>query len=132
MKTAEPPAEPAPAPSAKKKAAEQAPETEPRAAEGSAVETPPAKKAPAAKAAPAAEKPAGSGKRKPFCNLSQEPTPFWKGYLNLSLVTCPVALTPTTSDARPTRSREQPAIPLAKNIRVRAPRLQGSNHSGAK
>jgi DNA end-binding protein Ku len=27
------------------------------------------------------------------------PRPFWKGYLKLSLVTCPVALTPATSDA---------------------------------
>jgi DNA end-binding protein Ku len=26
------------------------------------------------------------------------PRPFWKGYLKLSLVTCPVALTPATSD----------------------------------
>ena len=27
------------------------------------------------------------------------PRPFWKGYLKLSLVTCPVALTPATTDA---------------------------------
>ena len=27
------------------------------------------------------------------------PRPFWKGYLKLSLVTCPVALTPATSSA---------------------------------
>jgi len=27
------------------------------------------------------------------------PRPFWKGYLKLSLVTCPVALTPATSEA---------------------------------
>ena len=25
--------------------------------------------------------------------------PFWKGYLKLSLVTCPVGLTPATTDA---------------------------------
>lgn len=29
--------------------------------------------------------------------------PFWKGYLKLSLVTCPVALTPATSDAEKVR-----------------------------
>ena len=26
------------------------------------------------------------------------PRPFWKGYLKLSLVTCPVALTPATTE----------------------------------
>ena len=26
------------------------------------------------------------------------PRPFWKGYLKLSLVTCPVAMTPATSE----------------------------------
>ena len=26
------------------------------------------------------------------------PRPFWKGYLKLSLVTCPVAMTPATTD----------------------------------
>ncbi len=31
------------------------------------------------------------------------PRPFWKGYLKLSLVTCPVALTPATSDAEKVR-----------------------------
>ena len=31
------------------------------------------------------------------------PRPFWKGYLKLSLVTCPVALTPATSDAQKVR-----------------------------
>jgi DNA end-binding protein Ku len=31
------------------------------------------------------------------------PRPFWKGYLKLSLVTCPVALTPATSDAEKIR-----------------------------
>ena len=29
--------------------------------------------------------------------------PFWKGYLKLSLVTCPVALTPATSEAEKVR-----------------------------
>jgi DNA end-binding protein Ku len=33
------------------------------------------------------------------------PRPFWKGYLKLSLVTCPVALTPATSDAEKVRFR---------------------------
>jgi DNA end-binding protein Ku len=32
-------------------------------------------------------------------NLEMAPRPFWTGYLKLSLVTCPVALTPATSDA---------------------------------
>ncbi len=31
------------------------------------------------------------------------PRPFWTGYLKLSLVTCPVALTPATSDAQKVR-----------------------------
>ena len=31
------------------------------------------------------------------------PRPFWKGYLKLSLVTCPVALTPATSDSEKVR-----------------------------
>ncbi len=31
------------------------------------------------------------------------PRPFWKGYLKLSLVTCPVALTPATTDAEKVR-----------------------------
>jgi len=31
------------------------------------------------------------------------PRPFWTGYLKLSLVTCPVALTPATSDAERVR-----------------------------
>ena len=31
------------------------------------------------------------------------PRPFWTGYLKLSLVTCPVALTPATSDAEKVR-----------------------------
>ena len=31
------------------------------------------------------------------------PRPFWKGYLKLSLVTCPVALTPATSDSQKVR-----------------------------
>jgi len=31
------------------------------------------------------------------------PRPFWKGYLKLSLVTCPVAMTPATSDAEKIR-----------------------------
>src|SRR5271165_7015148 len=31
------------------------------------------------------------------------PRPFWKGYLKLSLVTCPVAMTPATSDSEKIR-----------------------------
>jgi DNA end-binding protein Ku len=31
------------------------------------------------------------------------PRPFWKGYLKLSLVTCPVAMTPATSDSEKVR-----------------------------
>jgi DNA end-binding protein Ku len=31
------------------------------------------------------------------------PRPFWKGYLKLSLVTCPVAMTPATSEAEKVR-----------------------------
>src|SRR5690606_13687024 len=33
------------------------------------------------------------------------PRPFWKGYLKLSLVTCPVAMMPATSDAEKVRFR---------------------------
>ncbi|MGO4840366.1 Ku protein, partial [Rhizobiaceae sp. 2RAB30] len=31
------------------------------------------------------------------------PRPFWKGYLKLSLVTCPVAMTPATSESEKVR-----------------------------
>jgi DNA end-binding protein Ku len=31
------------------------------------------------------------------------PRPFWRGYLKLSLVTCPVALLPATSEAEKVR-----------------------------
>ena len=31
------------------------------------------------------------------------PRPYWKGYLKLSLVTCPVSLTPATSEAEKVR-----------------------------
>src|SRR5580704_4115777 len=31
------------------------------------------------------------------------PRPFWKGYLKLSLVTCPVAMTPATSETEKVR-----------------------------
>lgn len=31
------------------------------------------------------------------------PRPYWKGYLKLSLVTCPVAMTPATSESEKVR-----------------------------
>ena len=31
------------------------------------------------------------------------PRPFWRGYLRLSLVTCPVAMLPATSEAEKVR-----------------------------
>ncbi|TIU13432.1 MAG: Ku protein, partial [Mesorhizobium sp.] len=31
------------------------------------------------------------------------PRPFWKGYLKLSLVTCPVAMTPATTESEKVR-----------------------------
>jgi DNA end-binding protein Ku len=35
--------------------------------------------------------------------IAMAPRPFWKGYLKLSLVTCPVAMTPATSDSEKVR-----------------------------
>ena len=35
--------------------------------------------------------------------MAMQPRQFWKGYLRLSLVTCPVAMTPATSDEEKVR-----------------------------
>jgi len=44
---------------------------------------------------PPSARPRGSDRR---MRVPTEPRLFWKGYLRLSLVTCPVAMTPATSD----------------------------------
>src|SRR5208337_4684966 len=55
------------------------------------------------------------------------PRHFWTGYLKLSLVTCPVALTPATSDAERVRFHTLNRRTGNRVVKNKKPREGGSN-----
>ena len=64
------------------------------------------------------------------------PRPSWKGYLKLSLVSCPVALYPCLEQQRkdhvPHAERRRPAIGSSSNISMPRPAISSSATSGSK